>query len=179
MQRETQSFPNQEAGLRGRNTKRARGKGNEKGRADQAARPFPCVTSVRDNRTSSSLNAVWIFLFPTPLGMSYNRGMKWVDLPLEQCLLLGVFDAVSLQCLWLVAKETICSQGRNKVHNEIAYRPVAWVYNLCRILQHVVDGFYDVSLAQHHSVIERYQLVFHVCAQSCHQLYSILKEKVK
>ena len=53
------------------------------------------------------------------------------------------------------------------------------MYNLCRVLQHVVDGFYDVSLAQHHSVIERYHLVFHVYAQSCHQLYAILKEEVK
>ena len=34
------------------------------------------------------------------------------------------------------------------------------MYNLCRILQHIVDGFDDVSLAQHHPVIERYQLVF-------------------
>ena len=51
--------------------------------------------------------------------------------------------------------------------------------NLCRILQHVVNGFDNVSLAQHHSVIERHQLVFHVYAQPCHQLYSILKEEVK
>ena len=34
-------------------------------------------------------------------------------------------------------------------------------------------------LAQHHSVIERHQLVFHIYAQPCHQLYSILKEEVK
>ena len=53
------------------------------------------------------------------------------------------------------------------------------MYNLCRILQHVVNGFDNVSLAQHHSVIERHQLVFHVYAQPCHQLYSILKEEVK
>ena len=53
------------------------------------------------------------------------------------------------------------------------------MYNLCRILQHVVNGFYNVSLAQHHSVIERHQLVFHVYTQPCHQLYSILKEEVK
>ena len=53
------------------------------------------------------------------------------------------------------------------------------MYNLCRILQHIVDGFYDVSLAQHHSVIELYQLVFYVYTQSGHQLYAILKEKVK
>ena len=32
---------------------------------------------------------------------------------------------------------------------------------------------------QHHPVIEWYQLVFHVYTQSCHQLYAILKEKVK
>ena len=53
------------------------------------------------------------------------------------------------------------------------------MYNLCRILQHIVDGFDDVSLVQHHPVIERYQLVFHVHTQSSHQLYAILKEKVK
>ena len=53
------------------------------------------------------------------------------------------------------------------------------MYNLCRILQHVVNGFDNVSLAQHHSVIERHQLVFHVYAQPCHRLYSILKEEVK
>ena len=53
------------------------------------------------------------------------------------------------------------------------------MYNLCRILQHVVNCFDNVSLAQHHSVIERHQLVFHVYAQPCHQLYSILKEEVK
>ena len=104
---------------------------------------------------------------------------KEIILSLEQCKLLRVFDAVSLQCLWLVIKETICSQGRNKVHDKVAYRSMAWVYNLCRILQHVVNGFDNVSLAQHHSVIERHQLVFHVYAQPCHQLYSILKEEVK
>lgn len=53
------------------------------------------------------------------------------------------------------------------------------MYNLCRILQHVVNGFDNVFLAQHHSVIEWHQLVFHVYAQPCHQLYSILKEEVK
>ena len=53
------------------------------------------------------------------------------------------------------------------------------MYNLCRILQHVVNGFDNVSLAQHHAVIEWHQLVFHVYAQPCHQLYSILKDKVK
>ena len=53
------------------------------------------------------------------------------------------------------------------------------MYNLCCILQHVVNGFDNVSLAQHHSVIEWHQLVFHVYAQPCHQLYSILKEEVK
>ena len=76
--------------------------------------------------------------------------------------MFGVFDAVSLQNLWLVVEEAICSQCRNKVHDKVAYRPVARMYNLCRILQHIVDGFDDVSLAQHHPVIERCQLVFHV-----------------
>ena len=37
---------------------------------------------------------------------------------------------------------------------------MARVYNLCRILQHVVNGFDNVSLAQHHSVIERLHHVY-------------------
>ena len=49
------------------------------------------------------------------------------------------------------------------------------MYNLCRILQHVVNGFDNVSLAQHHSVIEWHQLVSHVYAQPCHQLYSVTR----
>ena len=34
--------------------------------------------------------------------------------------MLRVFDAVPLQSLGFVVKETICSQGRNKVHDKIA-----------------------------------------------------------
>ena len=47
------------------------------------------------------------------------------------------------------------------------------MYNLHRVLQYVVYGFDNISLAQHHSVIERHQLVFHVYAQPCYQLYTI------
>ena len=53
------------------------------------------------------------------------------------------------------------------------------MYNLRSILQHVVDGFYYVSFAQHHLVIERHQFVFHVHPQSGHQLYPVFKKEVK
>lgn len=53
------------------------------------------------------------------------------------------------------------------------------MYQLGSILQHVVDGFYDASLAQHHPVVERYQLVFHIHPQSCHQLYPVLEQAVE
>ena len=43
-------------------------------------------------------------------GLIYKES-KEIILSLEQCKLLRVFDAVSMQCLWLVIKETICSQG--------------------------------------------------------------------
>ena len=96
---------------------------------------------------------MWI-LFPCHQTWAIYKESKEIILSLEQCKLLRVFDAVSLQCFWLVTKETICSQGWNKVHDKVAYRYMAWMYNLCRILQHVVNGFDNVSLAQHHSVIE-------------------------
>ena len=41
------------------------------------------------------------------------------------------------------------------------------------LLEHVVNGFDNVSLAQHHSVIEWHQLVFHVYAQPVNQEYSV------
>ena len=116
----------------------------------------------------------WI-LFPCHQTWVIYKESKPIILSLEQCKLLRVFDAVSLQCLRLVVKETICFQGRNKVHDKVAYRSMAWVYNLCRILQHIVNGFDNVSLAEHHSVIERHQLVSHVYAQPCHQLYSVTR----
>ena len=116
----------------------------------------------------------WI-LFPCHQTWVIYKESKPIILSLEQCKLLRVFDAVSFQCLWLVIKETICSQGRNKVHDKVAYRPLAWVYNLGLVLQHVVNRFNDISLAQRHSVIERHQLVSHVYAQPCHQLYSVTR----
>ena len=85
-------------------------------------------------------------LFPCHQAWAVYKESKEIILSLEQWKLLGVFDAVSLQCLRLVVKETICSQGRNKGHDKVAYRSMTWVYNLCRILQHVVNGFDNVSL---------------------------------
>ena len=65
------------------------------------------------------------------------------------------------------------------------------MYNLCRILQHVVNGFDNVSLAQHHSVIERHQLsknlehirvlVADICTSKykCYYLASVIARKVE
>lgn len=45
----------------------------------------------------------------------------------------------------------ICSQGRNKVHDKVVHRPVMRMHNLRHVLQHIVYGFDNVPLAQHHS----------------------------
>ena len=56
---------------------------------------------------------------------------------------------------------------------------MARVYYLRSVLEHVIDGFDDVPFAQHHPVIERHQLVFHVHPQPGHQLDAVFKEKVE
>ena len=106
------------------------------------------ITPVRDKITIGWMwrHRAQVF-FPCHQTRAISKESKWVVLSLEQRKLLCIFDAVSQQCLWLVIEEAICSQGRNKVHDKVAYRSMAWVYNLCRVLQHVVDGFDNVSLA--------------------------------
>ena len=42
-------------------------------------------------------------------------------------------------------------QKVGKVHDKVVHRPMTQMYNLRRILQHIVYGFDNVSLAQHHS----------------------------
>ena len=64
-------------------------------------------------------------LFPCHQTWAIYKESKEIILSLEQCKLLRVFDAVSLQCLWLVIKETICSQGKNKVHDKVVFPSVA------------------------------------------------------
>lgn len=113
-------------------------------------------TLVWDNRLSYTI----YFLENTPPRHAIRRKLRQkkrnVDFPLEQRELLGVLDAVSLQCSWLIVEEAICPQCRNRVHDKVAYRPVAWMYNLCRILQHIVDGFDEVSL------IPNWSIFFHI-----------------
>ena len=46
---------------------------------------------------------------------------------------------------------TYAPQGINKVHDKVVHRPVTRMYNLRHVLQHIVYGFDNVSLAQHHS----------------------------
>ena len=103
--------------------------------------------------------------YPIPLGIDYTTESNKVMclLELEQRKLFCIFDAISLQCLWLVVKETICSQSRNKIHNEVAYRPVARMYYLCRILQQIIDGFDNVScflfqLAYNSEILSKFAL---------------------
>ena len=80
----------------------------------------------------------WV-LFSCHQTWAVYKDSKGIILSLEQWKLLSVFDAVSLQCLRFVVKETICSQCWDEVHDKVVHRPMTWMYNLCRILQHVVN----------------------------------------
>lgn len=53
------------------------------------------------------------------------------------------------------------------------------MYDLCDILQQVVDGLNDATFSQHQFVVHGHELVLHVGPQSGHQVYSVLEEKVK
>lgn len=53
------------------------------------------------------------------------------------------------------------------------------MYDLCNILKHVVYSLNDVSLSEHHLVVERHELVLHVRPESCNQMYAILKQEIK
>lgn len=56
---------------------------------------------------------------------------------------------------------------------------MAWMYNLGSVFQKIIDGFYDISFAQHHSIIKRHKFVFHIYPEPRHQLNTIFKKKVK
>ena len=53
------------------------------------------------------------------------------------------------------------------------------MHYLSRILQQVIDCFNDVPFAQHHLVVKRHELVFHVHSQSRHQMNAIFKQGIK
>ena len=62
---------------------------------------------------------------PPPHAIRYELRENMKEVVLEQWQLFSVFDAVSLQCLWLIVEEAICSQCWNKVHDKVAYRSMA------------------------------------------------------
>ena len=62
---------------------------------------------------------------PPPHAIRYELRENMKEVVLEQWQLFSVFDAVSLQCRWLIVEEAICSQCWNKVHDKVAYRSMA------------------------------------------------------
>ena len=53
------------------------------------------------------------------------------------------------------------------------------MYQLSRILQHVVNGLYNASPAQHDLVPHGYEFILHVGSDTCHQMNAILEEHVE
>ena len=53
------------------------------------------------------------------------------------------------------------------------------MYQLCRILEHVVDGFDDTPLSQHYLIPHGHELILHVRPDTRNQVYSVLKEHVE
>ena len=56
---------------------------------------------------------------------------------------------------------------------------MAGVDELRHILQHIIYGQDDASFTQHHLVIERHETLFHIRAQACHNMYSVIPEMSK
>ena len=53
---------------------------------------------------------------------------------------------------------------------------MAGVDELRHILQHIIYGLDDAPFTQHHLVIERHETLFHIRAQTCHNMYSVIPE---
>ena len=80
---------------------------------------------------------------------------------LEKFQLPTLFNAHG-QCLWLILEETVCSQCRTEIHEEVMYGAMAGMNKVGLVLEQFVDAFYYISLAQHHLVPQGHKLVFHV-----------------
>lgn len=50
------------------------------------------------------------------------------------------------QFLRLVVEETVSSKGRVEIHDEVMYRAVSGVDEVCLYLEQVVDALDDISL---------------------------------
>ncbi len=73
----------------------------------------------------------------------------------------------------LLVKEAVCCQGSQHVHGKVEHASMPGVYSLRHILQLVVDGLNDRSLAQHDFVIDGHQFVLHVTSQARYQMDAI------
>lgn len=63
---------------------------------------------------------------------------------------------------WLFGEETISSDSRENVDNEVVERAVPGVLYLCDVLQLVVDGLNDGPLAQQNLVLRTHEHVPHI-----------------
>ena len=70
---------------------------------------------------------------------------------LENFQLPSLFNAHGL-CFGLILEETVCSQCRTEIHEEVMYGAMAWMNKVGLVLEQFVDAFYYISLAQHHLV---------------------------
>ena len=70
------------------------------------------------------------------------------------------------QCLRFVVEETISSKCCTQIHDEVVYRPVPGVDEICLVFQQVVDALDNISLVHEDLVPHGYEFVLHVYASS-------------
>ena len=61
--------------------------------------------------------------------------------------------------LWLMA---IGNQSAQNIDKAVDRRAMSWMLNLRDVLQLVDDGFDNRALAEHQTVVERHQSLFHI-----------------
>jgi len=50
------------------------------------------------------------------------------------------------------------------------------MHQLGNVLEHVVDGLDDASFPKHDPVVKRHQVLLHIGAQTCHDMYSVVPQ---
>lgn len=77
----------------------------------------------------------------------------------------------------LLFKETVGSDSRQGICNEVTKRTVSGVFNLCNVLQFIIDRFNQCSFSEQDFIGYTHQRVPHIVLNFSDKLYTV-KEKV-